>query len=224
MAHQVAVVGLGRFGTTLAKELYRIGHDVLVIDRDEVLCQHMTGQVTYAVTGDATSQELLEEVGIENFDTAVVAIGTDIQSSVLATILLKQQFHINEVVARASNELHGKTLEAIGADRVVYPEQETGIRTAHSMFQPDVMEYMELTSDFGFSKTTITADMVGKTLEQAGFTTASDRYGASVIAIKRGREPILTPSKDELLQAGDLLVIGGQEGVLERVRPPRNTD
>ena len=131
----------------------------------------------------------------------------------------KQQFHINEVVARASNELHGKTLEAIGADRVVYPEQETGIRTAHSMFQPDVVEYMELTSDFGFSKTTVTAGMVGKTLEQAGFTTAHDRYGASVIAIKRGREPILTPSKDELLQAGDLLVIGGQEGVLERVRP-----
>ncbi len=218
MAHQIAVVGLGRFGSTLAKELYKIGHDVLVIDRDEMLCQQITGQVTYVVTGDATSAQLLEEVGIVNFDTAVVAIGSDIQSSVLATVLLKQQFHIREVVARASNELHGKTLQAVGADRVIYPEQETGIRTAHSLFQADVMEYMELTNDFGFSKTGVKADMVGKTLEQAGFSTARDKYGAAVIAIKRGREPILTPSKDERLQPGDVLVIGGQEGVLERVR------
>jgi trk system potassium uptake protein TrkA len=218
MAHQVAVIGLGRFGTTLAKELYRVGHDVLVIDRQEVLTQSMAGQVTYVVAGDATSADLLEEVGMANFDTAVVAIGTDIQSSILATVLLKQQFNIKQVVARATSDVHGKTLQAVGADRVVYPEQETGIRTAHSLFQRDVMEYMELTSDFGFSKANVTPDMVGKTIEEAGFTTARDKYGAAVIAIKRGREPILTPSKDEQLQSGDVLVIGGQEGVLERVR------
>ena len=84
MPHQVAVIGMGRFGTSVARELYRIGHDVLVIDKDEQLCQSMMGQVTYVVTGDATSANLLEEVGISNVDTAIVAIGTDIQSSVLA--------------------------------------------------------------------------------------------------------------------------------------------
>ena len=219
MPHQVAVIGLGRFGTAVARELYQKGHDVLVIDRDEALAQHMMGQVTYVVTGDATSAELLEEVGITNFDTAVVAIGTDVQSSVLATVLLKQQFKIDQVVARATSDIHGITLRAVGADRVVYPEQETGIRAAHSLFQRDVMEYMELTSDFGFSKVTVTEKMLGKTLEEAGLTGARDKYGASVIAIKRGREPILTPSKEEQLQPGDVLIIGGREGVLERIQP-----
>jgi trk system potassium uptake protein TrkA len=219
MAHQVAVIGMGRFGTTLAKELYRIGHDVLIIDRDELLTQSMVGQVTYVVTGDAASSDLLEEVGISNIDTAVVAIGTDIQSSVLVTVLLKQQFQINRVIARATNEVHGRTLVAVGADRVVYPEQETGVRTAHSLFQREVQEYMELTSDFGFSKLVVTADMEGKTVAEAGFTTAPDKDGATVVAIKRGHDPILTPARDDVLRAGDVLVIGCQEGVLERVRP-----
>jgi len=218
MPHQVAVIGAGRFGTSIARELYRIGHDVLVIDRDERITQALMGQVTYSVTGDTTSTEFLEEVGIRNFEIAVVAIGSDIQSSVLTTVLLKQQFHIPQVVARAASELHGKTLQAVGADRVVYPEQETGGRTAHSLFQREVLEYMELTADFGFSKITIPASMVGQTLEQAGFSTARDKYGAAAIAIKRGREPILVPSKDEELRAGDVLVVAGRTEVLEKVR------
>jgi len=140
MAHQVAVIGMGRFGIALSHELYRIGHDVLAVDYNEGLTQQMMGQVTYSVSGDSTSAEFLEEVGIRNFDTAVVAIGTDIQSSVLTTVLLKQTFEIPQVVARATNELHGKTLQAVGANRVVYPEQDTGLRTAHSMFQREVLE------------------------------------------------------------------------------------
>ena len=218
MAHQVAVIGMGRLGISLARELYRIGHDVLVVDRDEGLAQQMMGQVTYSVTGDSTSAELLEEVGIRNFDTAVVAIGTDIQSSVLTTVLLKHQFELGQVIARATNELHGKTLQAVGADRVVFPEQETGLRTAHSLFQREVLEYMELTSDFGFSKVSVTHDLVGLTLEQAGFSNARDRYGAAVVAIRRGREPILSPSKDELMQEGDQLIVAGPEDTLERLQ------
>jgi trk system potassium uptake protein TrkA len=209
---------MGRFGVSLARELYRIGHDVLAIDRNEPLVQQMMGQVTYAVMGDSTSPELLEEAGIRNFDTAVVSIGTDIQSSVLTTVLLKEQFDVKHVVARAISELHGKTLQAVGADRVVYPEQETGLRTAHSLFQRAVLEYMELTADFGFSKLNVPEALVGLTLEQAGFSGARDRYGAAVVAIRRGREPILAPSKDEQLQAGDQLVVAGPEDALERLK------
>ncbi len=216
MAHQVAVIGMGRFGISLAGELYQIGHDVLAIDRDESLSQQMMGHVTYTVTGDSTSSELLEEAGIRNFDTAVVAIGTDIQSSVLTTVLLKQ-FGLGQVIARATNELHGKTLEAVGADRVVYPEHETGLRTAHSLFQREVVEYMELTSEFGFSKINVSHDMAGLTLEQAGFGSARDKYGAAVVAIRRGRQPILSPSKDETIQEGDQLVLAGPEDTLERM-------
>ncbi len=219
MAHQVAVIGMGRFGISIARELYRIGHDVLVIDRDIVLTQQMMGQVTYAVAGDATMAEFLEEVGIQHFDTAVVAIGTDIQSSVLATVLLKQQFQVPEVVARATTELHGRTLTGVGADRVVYPEQETGVRTAHSLFRVATLEYMELTSEYGFSKVNATAQMVGRTLEECGFATARDRYGAAVVAIRRGHEPIISPSKDEVVKTGDVLVVAGTETAVERVKP-----
>ena len=222
MAHQVAVIGMGRFGTSLARELYKIGHDVLAVDRDESLSQQMMGQVTYTVTGDSTSSEVLEEVGIRNFDTAVVAIGTDIQSSVLTTVLLKQ-FGVPHVTARASNELHGKTLQAVGADRVVYPEHETGVRTAHSLFQREVLEYMELTSEFGFSKLHVSDDMAGLTLEQAGFSGPRDKYGATVIAIRHGRDPILLPSKDQLIQTGDQLVVAGPEDTLEKLSPPSRT-
>jgi trk system potassium uptake protein TrkA len=196
--------------------MYDIGHDVLIIDRDERLAQSMVGHVTYVVTGDATATELLEEVGIGNFDTAVVAIGTDVQSSILATVLLKKQFKLDHVIARATSEIHGTTLTAVGADRVVFPEQETGIRTAHSLFQRDVLEYMALTGDFGFSKVNVSPDMEGKTLEQAGFSTGRDRYGVAVIAIKRGRDPILNPAKDEVLQVGDMLVVGSKEGALDQ--------
>lgn len=217
MAHQVAVIGMGRFGVSLASELYRIGHDVLAIDNNPGLTQQMMGHVTYSVTGDSTSEELLEEVGIRNFDTCVVAIGTDVQSSVLTTVLLKQTFEIPQVVARATNVLHGKTLQAVGADRVVYPEQETGLRSAHSLFQREVLEYMELTSQFGFSKIMPTPEMVGKSLEQAGFGNTDDKYAASVVAIRRGRDPILSPSKDEVLIEGDVLVIAAPEDTLENL-------
>ena len=219
MAKQVAVIGLGRFGTSIAQELYRIGHDVLAIDVDERVTQTLIGHVTYAVTGDATSAELIEELGIKSFDTAVVAIGTDVQSSILATVLLKQQYQLPQVVARATTELHARTLKAVGADRVIHPEQEAGIRTAHSLFQREVLEYMELTSDYGFSKISASPDMEGQSLEAAGFSTARDKYGAAVIAIKRGREPILAPSKDEQIKQGDVLVVAGREEVLEKVRP-----
>lgn len=218
MAHQVAVIGMGRFGRTIAKELYRIGHDVLIADRDEQLVQSLMGQVTYAVTGDATSPELLEEVGIQHFDTAVVAIGTDVQSSVLTTVLLKQQFQVPQVIARATSDLHGKTLQAVGADRVVYPEQETAIRAAHSLFQRDVLEYMELTAGYGFSKLSVTQDMVGKNLQEVGLTLDNDSNGAAVVAIRRGRESILMPSGGEYIMTGDILVVAGQEDALERVR------
>ena len=215
MAHQIAVFGLGRFGKSLARELYRIGHDVLVVDRQEESSHEMVGQVTYAVTGDATSPVLMQELGITHFDTAVVAMGKDMQSSILTTVLLKQQFNVSQVIARATSEIHGRTLQAVGADRVVYPEQETGVRTAHSIFKEAVTEYMELTDGFGFSKRNVTPDMVGKTIGQAGFTTVDDQNGASVVAINRADKPILQPDQTEELQSGDILVIGGKEEILE---------
>ena len=219
MAHQVVVIGMGRFGSSIAQELYRIGHDVLIVDQNPALAQQMMGQATYAVSGDATSAEFLQELGIQHFDTAVVAIGTDIQSSVLTTVLLKQQFQIPEVVARAATDLHGRTLTAVGADRVVYPEQETGIRTAHRLFQLATVEYMELNSDYGFSKIIATESMIGKSLLDCGLNLAPNSQKAEVIAISRGREPVLKPMNSEIIKKGDVLIIAGRESELEHLLP-----
>ena len=219
MAHQVVVIGMGRFGSSIAQELYRIGPDVLIVDQNPALAQQMMGQATDAVSGDATSAEFLQELGIQHFDTAVVAIGTDIQSSVLTTVLLKQQFQIPEVVARAATDLHGRTLTAVGADRVVYPEQETGIRTAHSLFQLATVEYMELNSDYGFSKIIATESMIGKSLLDCGLNLAPNSQKAEVIAISRGREPVLKPMNSEIIKKGDLLIIAGRESELEHLLP-----
>ena len=219
MAHQVVVIGMGRFGSSIAQELYRIGHDVFIVDQNPALAQQMMGQATYAVSGDATSAEFLQELGIQHFDTAVVAIGTDIQSSVLTTVLLKQQFQIPEVVARAATDLHGRTLTAVGADSVVYPEQETGIRTAHSLFQLATVEYMELNSDYGFSKIIATESMIGKSLLDCGLNLAPNSQKAEVIAISRGREPVLKPMNSEIIKKGDVLIIAGRESELEHLLP-----
>ena len=131
MKKQLCVIGLGRFGATVAKELYQAGHDVLAIDYDEVKIQDMLGQATYAVRADATSEPVLRELGVADMDVAIVALGSEnIQASILITVLLKS-IGVPFVIARAANELHGEPLERVGADRVIFPELESAQRTAH---------------------------------------------------------------------------------------------
>ncbi|MEK7872809.1 MAG: TrkA family potassium uptake protein, partial [Chloroflexota bacterium] len=115
---QVAVIGLGRFGSSVARTLYQLGHDVLAVDKDEKAVQALVGQVTYPVKGDATDEASLKEMGISNFEAAIVAIGGDLQSSLLSTILLKR-LGVPYLLARAENDLHGAALEKLGADNVL---------------------------------------------------------------------------------------------------------
>ncbi len=226
MAKQAAVIGLGRYGMSLAQELYQLGWDVLGIDKDEQIVQDMTGRLTYVVRADSTSESVLRELGLGNFDVAIVAIGTDIQASIMTTLLLKT-LGVREVIARSNNPLHAQTLERIGADKVVSPEQEAGVRLAHTTFDPNVMEYVGITSDFGISKFMPPEQIIGMTLEEAGLGGTQDRYGVSVLAIRRGREPILLPAKDEEIRPGDILFVAGKDEFLDRVRrgesPPERT-
>ena len=148
MKKQVVVIGLGRFGSSIARELYQMGHDVLGIDLEERDVQETLGHVTYAVKADATNEVVLKELGVSNFDVAVVAIGSDIQASILVTVILKD-LSIPFIVSRAINELHGSALERIGADKIIYPEQEMGRRLAHTGFDPGVLDYMEVAPNYG---------------------------------------------------------------------------
>jgi len=208
MKKQAVVIGLGRFGSSMAEELYQAGHDVLAIDLNEKNVQNALGQVTYAVRGDATSKTVLQELGVQNFDVAVVSIGSDVQASILVTVLLKS-LGIPFIIARSSNQLHGDTLERIGADKVVYPEQETGRRLAHVDFHSSVIDYMGLVSNYGITKMRPPDHLVKLTLGDAGLSGPRDKYGLAVLAIRRGRECILVPSRDEVISPGDILIIAG---------------
>ena len=211
---QVLVVGLGRFGSNVAKTLFQQGHDVLAIDTEEALVQEIMGHSTFAVKADGTNEAALRELGVANFDAAVVAIGSNIQASILGTVLLKS-LGVPYIVTRARNQLHGQTLEKVGSDHVVYPEQETGVRTARSLFNPDVTEYMELGPSFGLSKIKAGKSLEGLTLKEAGVADSRDRYSLSVLAIHRTKDVIILPSEEEKIQLGDELVISGTDVLIE---------
>ena len=151
MAKSVMIIGLGRFGASVAHTLFQLGYDVLGMDTDEKVVQAILGQVTYAVQGDSTNETTLKELGVTNFDAAIVAIGSNMQSSLMTSVLLAT-LDVPLIVARAKDQLHGNTLQRIGVHKVIYPEQEMGEFVAHSLFNPDVLEYMDLTPDFGISK------------------------------------------------------------------------
>ncbi len=216
MKKQVVVIGLGRFGSSVAGELYQMGHDVLAIDLDEQNVQDMLGHVTYAVRADATNEAMLKELGVSNFDVAVVAVGSDIQASILVTVIMKD-LGIPYIVARAMTDLHGNTLERVGANKVVYPEQEMGHRLAHVGFEPGILDYMEVAPNYGITKLRPPDQKVKQTLEDAGLTGPRDKYGIAVLAIRRGREYLLIPAKDEEIKPGDILIVAGNSEQLGKV-------
>ena len=209
MKKQVCVIGAGRFGAAVAQELYQSGHDVLAIDSDEAKVQDLLGHVTYAVRADASNESVLKELDVADFDVAVVALGSEnVQSSILITVLLKS-IGVPFVIARASNELHGSTLERVGADRVVFPEMESARRTAHVGFNAGIIDYMPIVPNFGISKMRPPEEMFGRTLEEVGLSGSQDKHGVSVLAIRRGRTSFLHPAKDEEIKPGDVLIVAG---------------
>ncbi|MBI2867691.1 MAG: TrkA family potassium uptake protein [Chloroflexi bacterium] len=216
MKQQVVVIGLGRFGSSVARELSELGYDVLAIDRNMRAVNEASGFVAQAIQADVTDEDALLQLGVKNFDIAIVGIGSDVQSSILVTVLLKR-FGIGTVIARAQSELHAVTLEKVGADRVVFPEHESGIRIAHSLANPDVQDYMELAPNFGVSKIRLPKTLVGKSLEQAELD-PEGKFGIVVLALRRGDQIILDPDATEVLQDGDILVLAGRDEGLERLQ------
>ena len=213
---QIVVIGLGRFGSSVAYTLYQMGHDVLALESDQVRMQAAMGHVTYPVQGDATEEAVLRELGIPNFDMAVVAIGSNLESSIMSTVLLKSM-GVPHIVARAKTQLHGQTLERVGADVIVHPEQETGEHVARGLFHPEVQDFMEVAPNFGISKVKASPQTTNLTLKEAGLTGARDNYGLAVLAIRRGKDVILLPSEDERIQKEDTLVLASKEDMLDKL-------
>ena len=211
---QVVVIGLGRFGSNVARSLYNLGHDVLALDLDDDRVHSMMGQVTHPVTGNATNEAVLRELGVPDYDAAVVAVGTDVVASVLTCVLLKTM-DIAYIVARAHDELHGNALERIGVDKVIHAESEMGVRLGHALFNPNLQEYLELAPNYGFSRMRVPGDWVNKTLKELGFAGKRGKYGLAVLAIKRGKDVTLNPDIDDRLREGDLMVMAGRDELLQ---------
>ena len=203
MHKQFVVIGLGRFGKSVAQTLSHLGHDVLAIDSDEGPVQALMNDVTHAVQADARVEENLKALGIRNFDVAVVAIGDNIQSSILITLMLKEM-GIQRVVAKAVDSLHGKVLEKVGADKIIYPEKDMGFRVAHSLVTTNVMDFIELSPDYHIVEIMTPKMFVGKSLGELDLRA---RYGINVMAIKHGNTIDVAPGADAKLESKDVLVV-----------------
>ncbi|MEV5027664.1 potassium channel family protein [Paenibacillus sp. LPE1-1-1.1] len=208
---QFVIIGLGRFGSSLGQELVELGHEVLGIDKDEEAVQDMSGVLTYAVTADCTDEETLRSLGVRNFDCGVVAIGDDIQSSILTTILLKD-LGVKQVVAKAMSELHGRVLEKIGVDRVVYPERDMGIRVAHQLVSPNLLDYIELSKEYTIAELAVPQCLDGKSLHDLN---PRARFGCSIVAINKPNGIIIAPTATDVLALRDVMVIIGTNEQIE---------
>ena len=215
MPKQVCVIGLGRFGARLAGTLFQRDHEVLAIDEDEQKVQAMLGRVTYAVEANGTNETALRDLGVGDMDVAVVALGSQIQSSIIATMLLKSM-GLPYVIARATDTQHAEILHRVGADKVVFPEEEAAERAASLDLSPNYVEFMHITDDTGVHKLRPPEQMRGLTLRDAGLSSDSNRHRVSVMVLRRGHEYILNPADDEIIDDGDILVVVGRHGDVER--------
>lgn len=205
---QYAVIGLGRFGASVAKTLYALDNDVLAIDLEEAVVQEISDSVTHAVQLDATDENALRSLGIRNFDVAVITIGENIQSSVMVTLLVKE-LGVKYIIAKAHNELHAKVLYKIGADRVVLPEKDMGVRVAHNLVSTSILDYIELSPDYSIVEVVSPNEWYGKTLRDINMRA---KYGINVMAIKRETDVNIAPGADDVIEPGDIVVaIGGAE-------------
>lgn len=210
---QFVVIGLGRFGSSVAKTLVEMGNEVLVIDRDPERVQDFAPLVTHAVEADSTDEKALKALGIRNFDVVVVSIGDDIQSNILTSLILKEM-GIKKIVVKARNELHGRVLNKIGVDKVIFPERDMGVRVAHSLVSPNILDFIELSEDYSIMEISAGKAFSGKSLKELNFRA---RFGCNVIAIKNGDRMNVSPSAQDVIHSGDILVVLGHNRDLKKL-------
>lgn len=202
---QFVVIGLGRFGTSIAETLYQLGYDVLAIDSDEKVVQSIADKVTHSVQADVTDENNLKALGVQNFDVAIISIGSNIQSSIMATLLVKE-LGLKYVVAKANNNLHAKVLYKIGADRVVFPERDMGLRVAHNLVSSNILDYIELSSEYSIAEISCPKEWAGKTLNQLN---VRSKYGINIMAIKNDNSINVAPGANYKIDQMDTLVAIG---------------
>ena len=203
------VIGLGRFGTAVATELCRLGHEVLAIDESEDRIQNIADQVTHAVAGDARDPAVLRALGVRNYNCAIVAAADDVGSSALVTMNLKEM-GVKKVICKAQSMVHWKVLEKIGADMVVFPEYEMGMKLAQNLSSSNVLNFIELSEDYGIVELAAPKSWQGHSIRDLNVRA---KYKVNIIAIRRNGEDAdlqLTPVADYVIAPGDVVVTLGR--------------
>jgi trk system potassium uptake protein TrkA len=200
------VIGLGRFGGGLASTLVGMGHEVLGVDTDQKIVQDFAGVLTHVVTADSTSEAAMRQLGAGEFETAVVAIGTEVEASILTTAVLAD-LGVPRIVAKAVTAPHGRILERVGAHRVVFPERDMGVRVGHSL-AGSILDYFELDPGFAIVETRAPKELAGKTLADAE---VRKRYGITVVCIKPEGGAFTYATPDTVPNEGDILVVAGEK-------------
>ncbi|KIL44718.1 potassium channel family protein [Jeotgalibacillus soli] len=212
MKKEFVVIGLGRFGGSIVRELIEQGMEVMAIDKFEDKIDEFANIATHAVMADSTDESVLRSLGIRNFDHVIVAIGDDIQASILTTLMLKE-IGVKKITVKAQNDYHEKVLKRIGADKVVHPERDMGKRIAHNIVSNNVLDYLELSDEHSIVEIVANDLLIGNTI--IGLDIRA-QYGINIVAIKRGDEIIVSPQATDEIQEGDILIVIGADSDINR--------
>ncbi|QKF33278.1 Ktr system potassium transporter KtrC [Bacillus velezensis] len=205
MRKEFAVIGLGRFGGSICKALSEEGLEVMAMDIDEDKVNEYAKIASHAVIGDSTDESVLKNLGLRNFDHVIVAIGENIQASILTTLILKE-LGVNTITVKAQNDYHEKVLAKIGADHIVHPERDMAKRIAHNIVSNNVLDYLELSEEHSIVEIVANSRLAGNTLLDLDIRA---KYGINIVAIKREKEVIVSPLATEMIQKEDILIVIG---------------
>lgn len=214
MMKSYIVIGLGRFGSEVSRKLCEFGCEVLAMDTNSELVQQFSNEVTHAVVGDARDKEVLRALGAREFDCAIVAIGDSLADSVLATMNLKE-LGVPYVVCKAHDETHRQVLKKLGADRVMIPEQENASRLARSLSSPNVLDYIELSEDYGIIEVPAPDRWLEKSLQELNVRA---KLGVNILAVKRAGGITVSPAAQFRISVGDILVVLGDTAALDAMQ------
>lgn len=207
MKKEFVVIGLGRFGASIVTELIELGADVMAIDISSTRVDEFATIATQAVTADTTDESVLKSLGIRNFEHVIVAIGENIQASILTTLILKE-IGVPKITVKAQNDYHEKVLRKIGADYVVHPERDMGFRIANNMMSNNILDYLELSDEHSIAEIKANYRLAGKTIIDLDIRA---QFGVNIVAIKRNSDIIISPQAFDKIRNDDILIIIGSD-------------
>ncbi|APH05422.1 potassium channel family protein [Bacillus weihaiensis] len=212
MKKEFAVIGLGRFGGSICRALSEEGMEVMAIDTDEDKVNEFANVASHAVVGDTTDETVLKSLGIRNFDHVIVAIGDNIQASILTTLMLKE-LGVKHITVKAQNDYHEKVLSKIGADQIVHPERDMGRRIAHNIISNNVLDYLELSDEHSIVEIVANDRLDGNSIIDLDIRAL---YGINIVAMKRDKDIIVSPQANEIIKKNDILIVIGADTDISR--------